>query len=112
MCVKIQQMHQLFIQFINYVWWLLRVSALHCHLQGAFLVPSERCSIEEQSIEYYAWAFNFFIMYVPFSVLFVCKCVLYCCHRVSNQLRLNIYHIISYQYEMCSVRTFISMSAR
>src|SRR5215510_4398232 len=45
-----QQIHQLFIQFINYVWYPLHVSALHCHLQGAFLVPSERCSIEEQSI--------------------------------------------------------------
>jgi hypothetical protein len=32
--------------------YLLHVSALNCHLQGAFLVPSERCSIEEQSIEY------------------------------------------------------------
>src|SRR5215510_2584969 len=51
-CMKNQQVHQLFIQFINYVWQLLHVSALHCHLQGAFLVPSERRSIEEQSIEY------------------------------------------------------------
>src|SRR5215469_17368210 len=51
-CMKNQQIHQLFIQFINFVWQLLHVSALHCHLQGAFLVPSERCSIEKQSIEY------------------------------------------------------------
>src|SRR5215475_11123585 len=51
-CMKNQQIHQLFIQFINYVWQLLHVSALHCHLQGAFLVPSERYSIEEQSTEY------------------------------------------------------------
>src|SRR5215510_4891030 len=51
-CMKNQQIHQLFIQFINYVWQLLHVSVLHCHLQGAFLVPSERCLIEEQSIEY------------------------------------------------------------
>jgi hypothetical protein len=33
----------------------LHVSALHCHPQGAFLVPSERCSIE-QSIEHCGWA--------------------------------------------------------
>src|SRR5215468_948998 len=50
-CMKNQQIYQLFIQFINYVWQLLHVSALHCHLQGAFLVPSERCSIEEQSTD-------------------------------------------------------------
>jgi hypothetical protein len=34
-------------------------------------------------------------MYVPFfvfSVLFVCNCVLYYCHRVSTQLQLNIYN--------------------
>jgi hypothetical protein len=33
-------MQQLFIQFINIIWYLLHASALHCHLQGAFLVPS------------------------------------------------------------------------
>jgi hypothetical protein len=54
-CVKNQQMKQLFIQSINYVWQLLHVSALYCHLHGAFLVPSERCSIDEQSIEYFGW---------------------------------------------------------
>ena len=31
---------------------LLHVSALHCHLQGGFLVPSVRCSTEKQLIEY------------------------------------------------------------
>jgi hypothetical protein len=40
------------------------------------------------------------VMYVPFSVfcvLFVGKCVLFHCHRVSTHLKLNIsYHIISY----------------
>src|SRR5215475_10933524 len=55
-CMKNQQIHQLLIQFINYAWQLLHVSALHCHLQGGFLVPSERCSIEKQSIEYCGWA--------------------------------------------------------
>jgi hypothetical protein len=51
-----QQIHQLLIQFINYVWYLVHVSTLHCHPQGAFLVPCERCSIEEQSMEYCGWA--------------------------------------------------------
>jgi hypothetical protein len=47
--LKNQQIHQLFINFINYsyAWYFLHGSALHCHLQGAFIVPSERFSIEE-----------------------------------------------------------------
>jgi hypothetical protein len=35
-CVKSQQIHQLFTHFINYVSYLLHVSALHCHPQGEF----------------------------------------------------------------------------
>jgi hypothetical protein len=35
--MKSEQIHQLFIQFINYVWYLLYVSTLHCHPQGASL---------------------------------------------------------------------------
>jgi hypothetical protein len=39
--MKNQQMHQLFIQFINYVWYLIHVLALHYHPQGLETLPED-----------------------------------------------------------------------
>jgi len=39
------------------------------------------------------------VCFVSFSVLFVCICVLYYCHRLATQLQLNIsYHIVYYYF--------------
>ena len=48
--------------------------------------------------------FCVFCFIVLFCVLFVCKCVLYYCHRVSNQWQLtNIYHIIYFIGSLASL---------
>ena len=48
------------------------------------------------------------LLFVVFYVLFVCKCVLYYCHRLSTQMQLtNIYHI-SYHISYHTISYIIS----
>jgi hypothetical protein len=63
----------------------------------------------------YKWNVLYYVLLVSivsFSLLFVCKCVLYYCHRVATQLPLNIsyhisyhiiYHIVLYIISYCIV---------
>jgi hypothetical protein len=44
-----------------------------------------------------------FVSIVLFYLLFVCKCVLYYCHRVSTQLQLNVSYHMSYTVSYCII---------
>jgi len=69
--------YMLLFNFVNYVFLLLCILIDSLSILIVMHVP-----------------FWVFFLIVLFCILFVCKCVLYCCHRVSTQLHLTN---ISYQ---------------
>jgi uncharacterized protein YacL len=95
------------------VLWLILYSDLYCTLTEVFLILTEgfpcfflsckaNARVKPAKTGHGPHTSKLIVIYfvsslfVLFYVLFVSKFVLYYCHRVSTQLQLNIYRIISY----------------
>jgi hypothetical protein len=80
--------------FYVHLWYSMYFCIVLCTLCVVLLFLY--CSMSFLCCSMYFCVVLCIVCLVPFSVLFVCICVLYHCHRVATQLQLNIsYHIIS-----------------